>query len=65
MRDSISARVGLGPTRRVPNAWSMVKACLVLRKVSRSLGGGDDDGVKFGLVSEGAVIFCGGEFMRI
>lgn len=61
MRDSTSARVGFGPARRVPNAWSMVKACLVLRKVSRSLRDGDD-GVKFGLM---VAIFCSGNLTRI
>lgn len=35
----------------------MVKACLVLRGVSRSLGDGDDDGVMFGLAGEGVAIF--------
>lgn len=59
MRDSTSARVGFGPARRVPSAWSMVKACLVLRKVSRSLGDGDDDGAKLGLV---VAIFRSGNF---
>lgn len=62
MRASTSARVGFGPARRVPNAWSRVKACLVLRKVSRSLRDGDDDGVKFGLI---VAIFCSGNLTTI
>lgn len=61
----MSARVGFGPARRVPNTWSMLKACLVLRKVLRSLGDGDDDGVKFGLVGEGVAIFCIENLMRM
>lgn len=61
----MSARVEFGPARRVPNAWSMVKACLVLRGGSRSLGDGDDDGVIFALVGEGVAIFGSGNLTRI
>lgn len=62
MRASTSARVGFGPARRVPNAWSMVKACLVLRKVSRSLRDGDDDGLKLGLM---VAIICSRNLTRL
>lgn len=46
MRNSTSVRVGIGSASRVPTAWSMVKAWLVLKKVPRPLGDGDDGGVK-------------------
>lgn len=52
MRDSISAGLGFGPARRVPSVGSMVKACLVLRKVFRSLADGHDDGEEFKPVGE-------------
>lgn len=57
MRELISARVGFGAARRVPILGSKLKACLVLRKVFRSLGDGDDDGGELGLVGEGVAIF--------
>lgn len=62
MRDSTSVRVGIGPASRVPTAWSMVKAWLVLKKVPRSLGDGDDDGVKLRLMVD---IICSGTLARI
>lgn len=58
----MSARVGFGPARRVSNAWSMVKAWLVLKKVPRSLRDGDGDGLKLLLM---VAIFCSGTLTTI
>lgn len=56
MREFISARVGCGAARSVPNLGSKLNACLVVRKVFRSLGDGDE-GRGLGLVAEGFAIF--------
>lgn len=58
----MSVKVGFGPARRVPNAWSMVKAWLVLKKVPSSLRDGDGDGVKLRLM---VAIFCSGTLTRM
>ena len=56
MRELISARVGFGAARNVPNLGSKLNACLVSRKVFRSLGD-EDDGRGLGLMGEGFAIF--------
>lgn len=52
----ISANVGFGAAKRVLNLGSKLNACLVVRKIFRSLGDGDD-GRGLGLVGEGFAIF--------
>lgn len=56
MRELILAKVGFGAAKRVPNLRSKLNACLVLKKVFRSLEDGDDER-GLGLVGEGFAIF--------